>query len=70
MISDQIRRGIKIACINENTSVVGACKQSGISKSAIYRFMQGGNDIKVLKLDTFCRLGLNRSLMDVLELGK
>ena len=70
MIANQVRKGIKIACINEDTNVVAACKQSGVSKSAIYRFMQGGNDIKLLKLDTFCRLGLNRTLMQVLELGK
>ena len=70
MINDQIRRGIKIACINENTNVVAAAKQSGVPKSAIYRYMQGANDIYVTKLDKFCRLGLNRTLMQVLELGK
>lgn len=70
MISDQIRRGIKIACINENTNVTAACKQAGIAKSGIYRFMQGASDIYMLKLDKFCRLGLNRSLHEVMELGK
>lgn len=70
MISNQVRKGIKIACINEDTNIVSAAKQSGVPKSAIYRFMQGTNDINIVKLDKFCRLGLNRTLMQVLELGK
>ena len=70
MICDQVRKGIKISCINENTTVVGASIQSGVPKSSIYRFMQGKNDINIVKLDKFCRLGLNRTLMQVLELGK
>ena len=70
MISNQVRKGIKIACINEDISVVGAADQAGVPKSAIYRFMQGKNDINIVKLDKFCRLGLNRTLMQVLELGK
>ena len=69
MISNQIRKGIKIACINEDISVVKASSQSGVPKSAIYRFMQGKNDINIVKLDKFCRLGLNRTLMQILELG-
>ena len=70
MIADQVRRGIKIACINENTSIVAACKEANVSKSSIYRFMGGKNDIQMLKLDRFFRLGLNRTFMEVLELGK
>ena len=70
MISNQVRKGIKIACINEDTNIVDASEQSGVPKSAIYRFMQGKNDINIVKLDKFCRLGLNRTLMQVLELGK
>ena len=70
MICDQVRKGIKISCINENTTVVAASVQSGVPKSSIYRFMQGKNDINIVKLDKFCRLGLNRTLMQVLELGK
>lgn len=70
MIIRQIRKGIKIACINEETSIVKACEQSGVPKSSIYRFMSGTTDIYMTKLDKFCRLGLNRTLMQVLELGK
>ena len=70
MISDQVRRGIKISLIHENTNVVKAAIASGVPKSAIYRFMSGSNDINIVKLDKFCRLGLNRTLMQVLELGK
>lgn len=70
MISNQIRKGIKIACINENTNIVKASRTSGVPKSAIYRYMAGTNDICITKLDTFCRLGLNCTLMDVLEMGK
>ena len=69
MINNQIRRGIKIACINEDINIVKASAQSGVPKSAIYRYMAGSNDIYVNKLDKFCRLGLNRTLMQVLELG-
>jgi len=70
MISEQVRRGIKIACINENTSIIGASRQSGVSKSSIYRFMAGSSDIQITKLDKYCRLGLNRTLNEILELGK
>jgi len=70
MLADQVRVGIKIACIRENTSVVKASKQAGVSKSAIYRFMGGNHDITMAKLDKFCRLGLNRTLAEVLQLGK
>lgn len=70
MIIRQLRIGIKIACINEETSIVKACEASGVPKSSIYRFMSGTNDIYMTKLDKFCRLGLNRTLMQVLELGK
>lgn len=70
MISDQVRRGIKIACINEDTTIIAASKASGVSKSSIYRFMGGKNDIALLKLDKFFRLGLNRSFSEILELGQ
>ena len=69
MISDQVRRGIKIACIHKNTSIVKACSDSGVAKSAIYRYMSGSNDIHLTKLDKFCRLGLGVGFKDVLELG-
>lgn len=69
-ISNQVRRGIKIACINADISVVGACKKAGVSKSTIYRFMQGNNDISMLKLDTLFRLGLDSTFQDILELGE
>ncbi|RKZ97811.1 MAG: hypothetical protein DRQ42_09265 [Gammaproteobacteria bacterium] len=70
MISKQVRKGIKIACINADTTVSAACKQSGVPKASIYRFMAGTNDIYMVKLDTLCRLGLNCTLTDVLEMGK
>ena len=70
MIHDQVRRGIKIACINENTNIKKACFDSGVPKSAIYRYMGGKTDIYMTKLDTFCRLGLNIGLQDLLTLGE
>ena len=70
MISDQIRRGIKIACIKEDVTILEASELSGVPKSAIYRFTRGKNDIFMLKLDKFCRLGLNHTLMEILGLGK
>ena len=69
MVNEQIRKGIRIACAMENKSIMAASDDSGVPKSAIYRYMAGSNDIYVNKLDKFCRLGLNRTLMQVLELG-
>ena len=70
MISEQVRQGIRFACIKENTTIAGASRESGVSKSSIYRFMSGKHDIAMLKLDKYCRLGLNRTLKEILELGE
>ena len=70
MINDQVRKGIRVACAMDNKSLVDASAQSGVPKSAIYRYMSGSNDIYVTKLDKFCRLGLNRTLLQILELGR
>ncbi len=70
MITKQIRHGIKLAMIKEDTNMKSAAETAGVPSSTMYRFMRGENDINIVKLDTFCRLGLNRTLMEVLELGK
>lgn len=70
MINDQVRKGIRVACAMDNKSLVTAATDSGVPKSAIYRYMSGSNDIYVTKLDKFCRLGLNRTLLQILELGR
>lgn len=70
MINDQVRRGIKIACINRDTTILVASRVSGVPKSAIYRYTGGSGDIQISKLDMFCRLGLGYGLMEILELGK
>ena len=69
-ISDQVRRGIKLACIKENTTITRAAKDSGVPRSSIYRYMSGSTDIYITKMDRFCRLGLGRTLAEVMELGK
>lgn len=70
MISEIVRKGIRLAIIDSNLSIAKACANANCSETSIYRFMRGGGDIYIVKLDKFCRLGLNRTLMEVLELGK
>ena len=70
MISNTIRKGIKIALIQLETNVTQAAKDAGVPKSSIYRFMSGKNDINVNKLNTFLVDGLDKTLAEILELGK
>jgi DNA-binding phage protein len=70
MISNTIRKGIKIALIQADENVTSAAKRAGIGRSSIYRFCKGSNDINVNKLDAFCNKGLGKTLAEILELGK
>jgi len=70
MITDQIRKGIKIALATDGKTMREVCRTTEMPESTVYRFMGGNNDISVVRLDRFLREGFSRTLMDILEIGK
>jgi len=70
MITDQIRKGIKIALATDGKTMREVCRTTEMPESTVYRFMGGNNDISVVRLDRFLREGFSRTLMDILEMGK
>jgi len=70
MLSDDMKRGIKIACVKKERTIAQAAGYAGVSPASIYRFVKGDSDIRLMHLDTFCRKGLGLSFEAVMKLGK
>ncbi len=70
MITEQVRRGIRIACAQQDTNIVESAEKAGVPKTTIYRFMSGRSDIYVTRLHEYCTKGLELTLGEILELGK
>ena len=66
--ADIVRLGIRRVMVNDGLTQYKISKNCGLLQPQISRFMNGA-DARLHTLDTICNKGLNRTLLEVMQIG-